>query len=357
MTERFNPTPHLIGISRDSDILGDRSSVLRLDRNERPGAFTPGELTDMLKGVTSELFTAYPDYGPLYRRLGDATGLAEDHLSLGAGSDAIIRRAFQAFLQPGDTVVSADPSYGMYPVWARIFQANLRPVPYDDDLTLDLGAFLGAVSAGARIVAIANPDQPTGALRSLKDLRQIAAAARGVGALCLIDEAYFPFCPESALPLVHEFDNVLLTRTFSKAYGIAGLRVGFGCAQPSVTRALHTVRSPGEVASLSIHVACHLLDHPEIAESFRAAAEAGRNYLIEEMRALGYDAPPCNGNFQIFRVGDDDPKAIEAYLKERGILIKAGFSSPCLKDCIRITLDAPGILAPAVAALRERAGQ
>ncbi|MAO54678.1 MAG: hypothetical protein CMM61_03145 [Rhodospirillaceae bacterium] len=343
----FKAQQHLLSIVRDSDILGDRAGVLRLDLNERPSAFPAEVMDDILSGVTSEDLTAYPDYTPIYTMLGRHLNLPQSHMAIGAGSDGIIRRAFQVAVEPKSRVVRTEPTYRMYDIWARAFGAEQSCVPYDSALRLDLDRLLGAIGDGTRLVAIANPDQPTGAVKDIHALRAVAEAAQKAGALFLIDEAYYPFCEVSGLSLIAEFDNVLVTRTFSKVYGLAGLRVGYACAQPHIIQALQTVRGPGEISAISARIACYMLAHPEIAEGFREGAESGRAALIDCCGRHGMSAPECAGNFQLLKMPEGIPPGdLVDFLKQRAIHIRAGFATPGMTEFIRVTLDSPIVLQP-----------
>lgn len=348
--------PHIEQIKRDSDIITGRDGLVCLDRNERTSAFAEAEFKAMLDRFSPALFSAYPDLSGVYTRLEAATGLAQERIAVGAGSDAIIRRAFQAFIAPGDVVVAPDPSYGMYAVWSRVHQADFKTVPYGDgpNFGFDVDDLIAKIEAGARMCCVANPDQPMGTVLGLDALRRIAQACQRADALFLIDEAYYPFHAETALPLLDEFDNALVVRTFSKVGGIAGLRVGYAMGAPGVIEALHAVRSPGEVNAAGAEVACYLLDHPEVMEGFRAQVEAGRSMLLAAAKALGFEAPRCAGNFQLLRCPDGvEPDALLEALKQRGYLIKGGFGHPGLKHYVRVTLDGPVIMEPFAAILGE----
>jgi len=348
--------PHIEAIRRDSDVISGRDGLVCLDRNERVSAFSEGQFQAMVDGLSPALFSTYPDLSVLYARLQDATGLAQDRIAVGAGSDAIIRRAFQAFLSPGDTVVAPDPSYGMYAVWSRVYQADFQTVPYGDgpDFAFDVDALIEKVEAGARVCCVANPDQPTGAVLSLDSLYRIATACEQSDTLFLIDEAYYPFHAQTARSLIDEFENVLVVRTFSKVGGIAGLRVGYGMGAPNVIEALHAVRSPGEVNAAGAVVATYLLDHPGVMEDFRADVEKGRELLIANARSQGFEAPPCAGNFQLLKCPNGvEPQALLERLKARGYLIKGGFGHPGLKQYVRVTLDGPAIMEPFTEALAK----
>jgi histidinol-phosphate aminotransferase len=346
---------HLIAIRRDSDCLGDRRRYVCLDRNERPSRWSPEIFREMLGELDPWEFTHYPDLGPLYERLISATGLPHERLCVGAGSDSLIRRAFQAFLKPGDRVLTPEPTYGMYAVWTRICQAEQIVIPYGLDLQLPLDEFVQTIlEKKPRLVAIANPDQPTGSLLQRIDVVKIITACERVDALCIVDEAYFPFSPVTMLDAVREFSSLVVTRSFSKAGGIAGLRVGYAAADETVIRALHGMRSPGEVASVSATVAAFLLDRPDVMDGYRVEVEHGRKILIAAAEELGFACPRCYGNFQLLRSPVTiDCNSLVGAAARKGFLIKGAFAFPPLRDFVRITLDGSAVIEPFVECLRE----
>jgi len=156
------PNPHIEQIKRDSDIISGREGLVCLDRNERISAFADHDFEAMVNALNPALFSTYPDLGPLYARLQAATDLPQERIAVGAGSDGIIRRVFQAFVQPGDVVVAPDPSYGMYAVWSRVYQADFQTVPYGDGLNFafDVDALISKIASDAPLGWIANPDKP-----------------------------------------------------------------------------------------------------------------------------------------------------------------------------------------------------
>ncbi|MBF0249313.1 MAG: histidinol-phosphate aminotransferase family protein [Alphaproteobacteria bacterium] len=347
---------HIQGIYRDSDVISGREGLICLDRNERVSAFDEGVFRSMLGELSSRMLSTYHDLGPLYERLECYTGLTRDRIALGAGSDAIIRRTFQAFVDAGDRVVAPDPSYRMYEVWAQVFRADYVKVPYGTgpDFRFDIEKLISAVEDGARLCCIANPDQPIGCVLPLDSLRRIASVCQRNDTLLLVDEAYFPFHDETAQPLLGEFDNILVVRTFSKVGGIAGLRVGYGLGAKDVIDALHVVRSPGEVNSVGAVIAGYLLDHTEIMDDFCAAVAEGRKCLLSTARDLGFGVPLCAGNFQLLECPNTiSPVSLVAAVKARGYLIKGGFSHSSLRNYVRVTLDGPAVMEAFSKVLRD----
>ena len=345
---------HIENIHRDSDVLTGRSEFICLDRNERVSPFPQAVLDDILSTVSSKIFTAYPDLGPTYNKLSNLSGLAVENICLGAGSDSLIRRAFQAYLRAGEKVLTPTPTYGMYAVWTEIFSADLVTVNYGPDLTINVDDFISLIDDDTRIVVIASPDQPTGAVYNISDIKRIARATAQTNSLLIIDEAYYPFHPDTAFPLLADFDHLLIIRSFSKIGGIAGLRVGYALSSLKIVNSLHAVRSPGEVNSVGALVASYLLDHSEIMENFRQSVEKGRGLLISAANELGWGVPECAGNFQLLKLDPRiNPETLASLLKRRGYLIKNRFNHGAMQGMVRVTLDGPDIIQPFIETLTE----
>src|SRR5712691_8755857 len=244
----IRPREHLTTIRRTSERHEGRSGFVCLDRNERVSAIPEPLFRDMLARLTVQDLMSYPDAGPFVARLAKQLGLPEDHIAETAGSDAAIRRLFMAYLRPGNTVITLNPSYAMYEIYTRIFQGALRRIDYRDDRTCDVEAFIAAIDASVGIVVVAHPDQPVGTAIAVSDIRRIIVRAAEVGAICAIDEAYHPFYPATVMPLVAEFENLVVTRSFSKYPGCAGLRLGCAIAKPALINGLMAVRGGNEIS-------------------------------------------------------------------------------------------------------------
>jgi histidinol-phosphate aminotransferase len=343
----IEPRDHLRTIYRTSERHEGRAGFVCLDRNERTSPLPDAVFRDMLASVSMRDLMAYPDAGGLVSRLAKVLQLPEDCIAETAGSDNAIRRTFMAYLRPGAEIVSADPSYAMYEIYTRIFQGVPRRIAYGNDRHLDVAAFLAAIRPGVAIVVLANPDQPMGTVQSPGDIQRIIARAADVDAVCLVDEAYFPFHPETVVPLVRKFGNLVVARTFSKYPGCAGMRLGYAVASPKLIEGLMKVRGGNEVSGISLALGCYLLDHPEIAEDFRHAVENGRRVLLAGSHPLGFEALPSFGNFQLLRCPRGlSATALAEALKARNVLVKAGFTHPAIADCIRVTLNGPDVMHP-----------
>jgi histidinol-phosphate aminotransferase len=210
---------------------------------------------------------------------------------------------------------------------------------------LDVQQLHRLLDDGPRILAVANPDQPTGAVTSREQLLGLAAAARESNTLFIIDEAYYPFYPETAVDLVRSHDNVAVLRTFSKVGGLAGLRVGYLVANPAVVDAVTRVRGSFEVNNIAIALACYLLDHPAIAQDHLREIEQGREVLRQMAAALNLGFPACPANFQLLQFkGLTSTGEVARDVAARGYLVKGGFAAECVRDCIRVTLAGPELM-------------
>jgi histidinol-phosphate aminotransferase len=324
----------------------ERAGYVPLDRNERVSPLPEWVVEAVRAGVDSALLTDYPMLEDLYDDLIRALGIARAQVLLTAGSDAAFRALHQAYVRPGDRVVMLDPSYAMYPIYARMFGAEPVQVPFAADLSLDGDALLAAITSSVRMVMVADPNQPTGTRLPDDLISAVLERAGTCGALVVVDEAYFPFSHSTVLPLLADQPQLVVTRTFSKAWGLAGARVGFAAAQPDVIANLYKVRSAYDVNAFAAMCARTLLAHPQITTDYVAEVDAGRRVIRDRALELGLEPVPGETNFQLIRVASRiEPATLVERLRERGYLIRGSFTSPCLHDCVRVTLGPPAVMA------------
>lgn len=348
----IRPRPHLLKIQREREGDMRSSRCVRLDREEPIAPWSEATLREILANLPGDIFSRYPDSRPLYERLGQALGVGIDGLFVTAGSDAAVRSIFETFVEPGDTVVFADPTCPMYSAYSQLYQARALLIPHDASRELPLSQILGALKRRPRLLAIVNPSQPMGTAFAIDALRAIGAAAECAGTILLIDEGYYPFCPESAIDWSPGSANVMVARTFSNGAGMAGVGLGYLVANPRLIDFIGRTRVSHEVNSIAVALGCHLLDHAELAESRFREIEAGRAILLRGARKLGLETPTCQGNFQLLRVPDPgDTVPWLAAIKGNGYLVKGGFTASSIRDCLRVTLGGPEIMAGFTGAL------
>jgi histidinol-phosphate aminotransferase len=339
------PIPALVDLYRVRDPGSQIKDYVGLDRNERVQPLPEWFLERLRASMESALLTSYTITDDLYRKLSLKFDLPEEQFLLTTGSDAAIKALFHAYVRPGDKVVMLDPSYAMYEVYAQMFEAQVCKVSFNERLELDVQELLDSIVPGVRFVIIANPNQPTATVLSEEVLLQLAERTRAVNALLAVDEAYYPFHPHTIFPWIREIPNLLVTRTFSKAAGLAGLRVGMIGGHPEVIGNLFKVRSAHDVNSLAAMCASHILDCPQIVDDYVSQVKAGAQVLAERARDLGLVPLSTPTNFMLIRVAQRcSPAVLIEKLRSHGYIVKGPFGSPCLADCIRVTLGPPDVM-------------
>lgn len=252
---------------------------------------------------------------------------AIEQVLLGNGSCEILLGAAQAMLQPGDEIVYAWPSFSMYPHLAAMSGATAIEVPLTADHKHDLPAMAAAVNERTRIVIICNPNNPTA---TFVDHVEIEAFTRDLpgDVLLIVDEAYIEFVKDAVrdqlLPLVIDHDNVVVTRTFAKVYGLAGLRVGYAFAPLRFKQAVEVARQPFSVNLVAQAAAAEALNHPDDVTQRMLSTWAEREWVETEVRALGLATAETEANFSWIDLGARDEDSIVDGLARQGIIVRAG---------------------------------
>ena len=228
--------------------LGCRDA-LRLDFNENTLACSP-KVREVLASITTSALTRYPEREPVEAIVAAHLGLAAPHVALTNGVDEAIHVLFECFLESGDELLLPVPTYTMYEVYASATDSRVVPVQAADDLQFPFESLIATITPRTKIIAIANPNSPSGSIATRAQLIEIAR--RAPHAVLLVDEAYFHFCGETVIDLVGVVPNLIVARTFSKAYGLAGLRLGLLAAPAELMRWMRRVLSPYSVNSLAL---------------------------------------------------------------------------------------------------------
>ncbi|MBF0482367.1 MAG: histidinol-phosphate aminotransferase family protein [Desulfovibrionaceae bacterium] len=333
----IQPREHLQRHERLATEVSGRAGMLRLDLNENPEGLPGDFLQRALAGITPELLASYPNYAGLTQRIAAIEGLPEDHVLPANGSDSAIRLVYEGYLDPGDEVVYPHPTFGMYAVYLGQYQASGVAAPFPDDFAYPTRELTAAVTARTRLLAIVSPSSPTGSVIEADDMARLLDHAAALGVLTVVDEAYHPYWPQTVAPLVRSMDNLLVLRTFSKLYGLAGLRLGYVLGQPSALRALRAVQPTFDVNALAAHVACRLLDEPQTMSAMLESFHQGKRFLTERLSGAGLAFTPIRGNFTLIRLGERAQDTALA-LRERGVLVKSGFGHPLLRGHIRVSV-------------------
>jgi histidinol-phosphate aminotransferase len=258
-------------------------------------------------------------------------GLTPDMLMAGNGSDDILTIATRTALSPGDTLAYPDPTYSLYPVLARLQDAKVAEIPWERNYSLPID---GLIAARPQAIYVANPNAPTGTFVSPLRIAELAKSFKG---LVLVDEAYVDFADDSCLSLVKQHENLVISRTFSKAYSLAGLRFGYAIAQPHVIREMMKVKDSYNVDAIATCAAAAAIEDQDYAREKWDQIKNERERVSSELTQLGWDVLPSKANFVL--AAAPDGRGHDAYLglKAQGILVRY-FDRPGLTDKIRITI-------------------
>ena len=348
------PVERVNSIVRLRDGGTERSGFIPLDRNERLSPLPERFIRSVRDRLDSGILAGYPVADQFYGQLARHTGMSRDRLQLTSGSDAAVKALFQVYSRAGFSAVMLSPSYAMYPIYSRMFGVLAEQIEFEADLTFSHVSLLDAIRPGVALVLLANPNQPTGSMIEKGELAEIIERAGKVGALVVVDEAYYPFSKQTVLPWIEKYRNLVVLRTFSKAWGLAGLRLGFAAGDPEVIANLVKVRSAYDVNAMAILCGQIALEHPEIALDYVRLVAQARDFVGQRLRELELEAPHCNTNFQLIRLGDRaEPQAVVDGLYNRGLLVKGPFAARCLSDCIRITLGPLDLMDKFINALED----
>ncbi len=314
----------------------DPHEVIRFDLNTSP--FPPATWDQAMQAareerIPNEYFdTAYAELSAL---IAPYCGVREQQLVIGAGADEILDVITKTFLDNGDPVVIPVPTYSMYAICARQLGATVRPVPLGPQFTLDPMAIL-AEAEGAKLLFLCNPNSPTGNAADPALIEQIVAAAP---CMVVVDEAYAEFHGWSAIPLVASYPNLIVVRTMSKGFGLAGMRLGWGVAQVEVAALLNRVRPPNSVSMVTARVAAAALRDLHGMREHVAAITAEREGFAEALEAAGAEVYPSATNFLLTRWPDiATAQAVYLWLEEHGLVVRNFANHPLIPAHLRITV-------------------
>jgi len=304
----------------------DETTVVKLASNENPLGTSPFALEAMISALHQ--IALYPDGSgyELKAALSKRYDVDPDQIILGNGSNDVLDLAARVFLKPGAAAIYSQHAFAVYPLVVQMIGANGIAVPARD-YGHDLPAMLDAITPETRIVFIASPNNPTGTLSTEEELYCfMERASRDV--LVVMDEAYYEYLPEANKPdsikWLKQFPNLLITRTFSKVYGLAGARIGFGLAHPDVANLMNRVRQPFNVSSIGLVGALAGLYDAEFVQRSYALNRAGMLQLTDGFRRMGIEYIPSYGNFISFRVKGDatnTPKVYQSLLRQ-GVIVR-----------------------------------
>jgi histidinol-phosphate aminotransferase len=326
-----------------------------LDKNENLDPYLAERLKKILSKTPISQLMTYPETGYLYKKIASLISVEPNQLLLTPGSDGAIRMVFDAMIEAGDVVVHTAPTFAMYPVYSLIYGADAKKIEYKrfgSEILIDIEEMFYILrSYKPKLLCLPNPDSPTGTIITPDVLKKILIECENLGTLLLIDEAYHPFYNWSAVSWCKDYENLVVARTFAKAWGVAGLRAGYLVAHPSTAALLHKLKSMYEVNTLAVDFISRLLDYSDEMEESVARVGKAKSYFAKEMELLGFNVLPTQANFLHVAFGDFE-KVINQELSDK-VYYRRSFDSECLKGYSRFTIGPMSVMEEVVALIKK----
>ncbi|MBP1684860.1 MAG: histidinol-phosphate aminotransferase [Deltaproteobacteria bacterium] len=323
----------------------DRRYV-KLNTNENPYPPSP-RVVAAVRAAANEDLRLYPD--PSANALRDCAAsvyaVGRDNVLVGNGSDELLNLLVRACVGPGDRVVFPYPTYSLYDTLVTLQEGEIVHLPYPPDFSLPPTL----AAAGGRITFVCHPNSPSGTAVAIESIRALAHEVTG---LLVVDEAYVDFAEATALPLIHEFDHVIVLRTFSKSFSLAGMRIGLAFGAPSVIAELMKVKDSYNVSRLSLVAATAALQDYQWMQANAARIRRTRAELIRALRERAFAVLPSQSNFVLARRPGQDLEGLYLALKAKGVLVRY-FPTPVLRDALRITVGTDDEITALLHALDE----
>lgn len=312
----------------------DRAGKLRLDFNENTAGCSPAVLRALRK-LTAQQVAMYPEYLCVTTRLARALGVRAEELVLTNGGDDALRLVFDVFVDAGDTVVFPEPTFPMYRFFAELYDAKIVTPRFGVNMEFPVAKILEILRRRPSVLFLANPNNPTGTLMKPKELERILRAARHT--VVVADEAYVEFSGWSAVPWLRRFPNLVVARTFSKASGLAGLRLGCLIARKEVAELFRKVAPPFNVNTAALAAADAAAKNRGVIRRYVEEVHRAKAEFEKALARLGYRSYPSAANFLLVEFGPGGP-ALVRRLEQQGILVRdrsAEFGRPAP---VRVTI-------------------
>ncbi len=309
-------------------------TALRLDFNENTFGSSP-RVMEKLRAVTAEELTKYPEREPIERAVAKHFKLQPEQVLLTNGVDEAIHLMCCAFLEAEDEALIATPSFFMYDVSVQMMTPYLRKVQADATLAFPFERFMAAITERTKLIIVASPNNPTGAVVSREHLLAIAAAAPQ--ALLMVDEAYYHFDGATVMEDLATVPNLIVARTFSKAYGLANLRIGMLAGSAMLLKYVRKVSSPYNVNGVALNCLPIALADEEYVAWYSEQVRVGRERMMEGLRELGVPFFPSHANFVLMNIGPKHNEFVAA-MRAHGVLLRDRSMDPGCDGFVRITI-------------------
>lgn len=314
-----------------------RKEYLRLDLNENPGGLPEEFIKRVLSEVTPEFVSEYPETLEFTEVLADYLHTDIQHICLVNGSAEGIRYIIEAFTEPGGKIVGVVPTYAMFEVYSNMYGREFIPVHYTEDLQMPIENILEKLSSDIQLLILVNPNNPMGNTYTEEEFERILDVAREKEITVLVDEAYHYFYPQTLINYALTQSHVFVTRTFSKLFSLAGLRLGYVVGWPEGVTMVQKLCTPHNVNAFAELFAQRILEESGMIEELVAKHRKGRAYLEETLRSNGYRYQGKTGNFIFIKPKTEANNLVKKMKNEKGILIKSYSGIGKLGNCLRVS--------------------
>lgn len=323
-------------------------TALRLDFNENTFGASP-RVIERLRSLTAEGLTKYPEREPVERTVAKHFRLQPEQVLLTNGVDEAIHLMCCTFLEAEDEALIATPSFFMYDVNIQLMTPHLRKVQSDPTLEFPFERFMAAISERTKLIIVASPNNPTGAVVGREHLLAIAAAAPQ--AVLMVDEAYYHFDGATVMSDLATVPNLIVARTFSKAYGLANLRIGMLAGSPELLKYVRKVSSPYNVNGAALDCLSVAIEDEAYLAWYIQQVRAGRERMMNGLRELGVPHFPSHANFVLMNIGAKHKELVQA-MRAHGVLLRDRSTDPGCDGFVRITIGVEEHVTRGLAALK-----
>ncbi|MBI2547956.1 histidinol-phosphate transaminase [Candidatus Woesearchaeota archaeon] len=333
-TEQNTPTPRSVvqTLKVYDPPLEQRQGKLCLDFNENTRGCSP-QVIKALKKINMFTVSQYPEYKEFTKELASFLIIPPSNLRITNATDEAIKLIMDTYLTKDDEVIIPQPTFALFQLYATLSEAKIISVLYNNDLSFPTDAVLEKINDKTKLIVLVNPNNPTGTVISEEDILRILTKARK--SMVLIDEAYYQYYGKSSMGLIEKYPNLIIIQTFSKAFGLAGLRLGYIIASAEIINNLKKASSPYSVNALALVAARAALQDLDFVDSYVSEVKVNRERLMKELTGLGLQVFASQANFLVVNAGSRCNELCEK-LKQQNILVRNRTSYPLLQNCVRI---------------------
>ena len=336
-------------IKRDKPIEKTRYFKIRLDKNEKNDLFPTKFLSYIKSSLNSNHFSVYPETYKIYLEIAKKIRVNKNNILLTAGADSGIETCFKLFTTPSSKIIKIDSTFKMVDIYSKIYKTKNINIKIDKDLNINYQQFLNNINKKISMIIFANPNSPSGQLINDITIKEILKKSKKYNIPVIIDEAYYEFSEYTALKYLKKFSNLILIRTFSKAYGLAGLRIGYILANQKIIKKLQQYRPAYEVNSISILAANYLLKNYNLVKKNVLNTLEGKKFLIKNLTKNNIQYVECKTNFIHINFYNKKNLVLK-HMNKNNILVKDSYISldksiqKKFKNYLRISLGPKSLM-------------